>query len=124
MKKEGGAAIAIFLISLMIIGSTTDSVCLGVNDRTECFDDIDNDGDGIPDFEDEECKYLNEDTGQEIYCPWWDSEDTPINSPGECEEAKNYFIDNYGTYDLNEIYCDPISNDYFDYYTENNEEPM
>ena len=128
MKREGSAAIGIFLISLMIIGSTSTPSCLGIDDRTECFDGLDNDEDGIFDFDDEQCKYFNEDNGQEVYCPWWDSETEFINSPQDCEEAMNSFIDNHGTYNLNEIYCDPIENGYFDSYDpegndeENNEE--
>lgn len=41
----------------------------------QCSDGIDNDGDGLTDFNDNECLLQLEYT---LYCPQWDSETDPI----------------------------------------------
>lgn len=50
-----------------------------------CSDGLDNDGDGNPDDQDLNCRYIT--PSFDVYCPNWDNETISPNSFEECSNA-------------------------------------
>ena len=84
-KVTSGAVVVLFVIfGFALAGGTPEPIL------PHCSDGIDNDGDGVIDSDDMDCRRVTGissgpgEPAPSVYCPAWDDENNPPTTPEQC----------------------------------------